>query len=336
MSKNLEASIRYRVINRLLKSKSKKFPTKEELREACADALGVNDVAPRTIEKDLRVMREDEQLGFLAPIKYDAYHKGYYYEDPHYSIDNIPLNEDDVETLQFASSILEQFRGVDVLKSFSGAVDKVIDSFNIRRQSKEQGKLDFIYFDNPEYIPGGDFLMQLLSAIKYTQVVRLEYQKFETEAPKPYTFHPYLLRENKNLWYVIGKVEEYDQFRIFALDRIKGLEPTESYFNVDQAFDKAKYLKNVVGVFLPEGEVEEVLLRFSKQTSHYVMTQPIHPTQEVVEENEQGTTIRLRVVPNPELKTLVLGYGNKVEVLSPASLRAEVKKELIEAVTIYS
>jgi hypothetical protein len=45
-------------------------------------------------------MRYDSRLGYNAPIKMDRVNRVYYYEDENYSIDNIPLSEDELESIE--------------------------------------------------------------------------------------------------------------------------------------------------------------------------------------------------------------------------------------------
>ncbi len=71
---------RYRIIDQCIRSSSKPFPTKEELRKACEEELFGTDrahVCDSTIEKDLRYMRSEHD----APIKFHRLERGYYYTD---------------------------------------------------------------------------------------------------------------------------------------------------------------------------------------------------------------------------------------------------------------
>lgn len=336
MSKNREAAIRYRVLNNCLKNKFRRFPTKEELREACCEALGVRDISTRTIEQDLYEMRYNEELGFSAPIEYSRKDKGYYYSDQDYSIDKIPLNSDDVDAIQFASSIFEQFRKVSIFSEFSGAVDKLIDAINIKRHASEKDKLDFIQFDNPGYVAKGEHLQTFIKVIKENNVVVLHYQKYDSEEQKQYTFHPYFLKQFDNLWFVLGWVEEYNTTRTFALDRITQIDIVTRGFEINDIFNKEEYYQNVYGITQnPSEKVEKVELLFSKLQGNYIKTIPIHPTQEVISDNEQGLTICLSVKINFELKAKILSYGSQVQVLQPQSFRKEIKEEMIKTLVKY-
>lgn len=69
MSLNKEALCRYKVIDACISSKRKPFPSIYELISACEDTIG-KSFTISTIQKDIKALKEDEILGYLAPIKY--------------------------------------------------------------------------------------------------------------------------------------------------------------------------------------------------------------------------------------------------------------------------
>ena len=97
MPANKNALIRYKTIDRCLRNRFRLW-TIDDLTEACSDALyemeGITKgVSVRTVQGDLQIMRSDK-LGYNAPI--EVFDKIYYrYADPNYSINEMPLTEDD-------------------------------------------------------------------------------------------------------------------------------------------------------------------------------------------------------------------------------------------------
>jgi len=71
--------------------------------------------------------------------------------------------------------------------------------------------------------------------------------------------------------------------------------------------------------------VEHVQLKFSPERLPYVMSKPIHYSQEI--ENEAEGIISLDVIPNKELISELIWFRDDVEVLSPDSLREEIKEK---------
>lgn len=109
MPANKNALIRYKTIDRCLRNRFRLW-TIDDLTEACSAALremeGVTKgVSVRTVQGDLQMMRSDK-LGYNAPI--EVFDKIYYrYADPNYSINEMPLTEDDCRLLRQAVEMLD-------------------------------------------------------------------------------------------------------------------------------------------------------------------------------------------------------------------------------------
>jgi hypothetical protein len=121
MPLNRLALIRYKTIDTCLRNRTKKW-TLEKLIDACSDAVyefeGIQDgVSKRTVQLDIQLMRSDK-LGYNAPIVV-VDKKFYTYDDPKYSITNIPLTKQDLGTLSEVKAILQQFKGFSHLKKLA-------------------------------------------------------------------------------------------------------------------------------------------------------------------------------------------------------------------------
>ena len=325
--------IRYRVINRCLVDS--KYVSKARLIRACEEALDIAPIGERTIDQDIHDMREDTRLGFHAPIKHSREKQGYYYEDPDYSIDNIPLNEEELEALSFASTMLEQYKHIDLFTTFTGAVQKIVDAVNIRRMLKAEPSYPFVQFESVPEMKGSQYLMEIIEAIRDKKVLDIRHKRFDSEKAYLHIVHPYLLKEYRNRWYLIGLNDDIEQIRTYGLDRIQEITVNREIEFFDAGFDPAVYFKSAIGIIAPETEPQEVVLKFAKDQGQYVIAQPIHESQEIVEESETHVIISLSIIPTFELVSLILGWGAEVEVMEPASLRKRVKDILTQTVKMY-
>lgn len=48
-----------------------------------------------------------------------------------------------------------------------------------------------------------------------------------------------------------------------------------------------------------------------------------------ISQNNDSTIIEIEVIPNHELRQLLLSYGDSIEIISPESLRKEFKELLV-------
>jgi predicted DNA-binding transcriptional regulator YafY len=334
MPKNKQAYIRYRIIDASIRNRQKPFPSKEELIKAC-EVIG--SVSLRTIEQDLYDMQHDEELGYLAPVKYDKRQKGYYYEDPNYSISNIPLRENDLYALEFAVALLKQFEGIDTVAQFSEAVTKIEDYVNVRSLMTDTDMAQVIQLEQSTSSQGQVYLNQILGAIKEQRSITFTYKKFDSSAEKEHTLSPYVLKEYRNRWYVTGKSPASGNIVTFGLDRILSLTINNDLFTVDPGFNINDYFKYSFGISVSNNlKPEEIVLQFTPTQGAYIKSQPLHSTQELVEENDACITVSIRVIPSFELKSQLLSYGSQVKVITPHWLRKELATELKKNLDQYT
>ena len=337
MPANKYALLRYRVIDRCLTNRFRPFPSVDDLQRACEEAIygSSNErVSISTVEKDLRAMRNEEELGYYAPIKYSRLDKGYYYEDPNYTIRDISLSDDEQEAIKLAAATLFQFRDMAVFKDFGSAIQKIFDRMNISPEMEDEAVEHHVQFETTPVAKGSELLPELLAAIKQKQEIQFRYHSYLDDSRSERVLEPYLLKEYRNRWYVIGRDVERNGTRTFGLDRIDDLHTSPRYFAVKADFDPESLFRHSFGI-TAGGKPEDVMLRFGKQQAMFVRSQPLHPTQETVSEDGNGIVVRIRVIPSPELTMTILSFGHQVEVVSPTTLREEVSEAIRLAVGHY-
>jgi predicted DNA-binding transcriptional regulator YafY len=339
MPANKYALLRYRIIDRCLRSKSKPYPTKEDLRFACEEALYGSDgehISMSTIDKDLWAMRNEGELGFYAPIKFDKARGGYFYEDPTYTIAELPLTDDDLNAIQTAAQTLFQFRDIPLFKQFDTAIEKILDRMKISNHNTgDVSGLDVIQFERSAAYVGSEYLEPLYIAARDQRSVLFEYKKFNTAQARQVHFDPYLLKEYKGRWYTVGMDKERGDWRTYSLDRITFMRVEEKTFTRSDQFDVAAFFKYAIGITVARNEPMDVLLRFDSTLAPYIMSQPLHSTQVVSKQTDTYLEIVISVWITIELISEILGFGDQVEVCSPSQLRSEVKQALTNCLKKY-
>ena len=323
MPKNKDSLIRYRVINRCLRDR--RYVTLQALREACEKALDISPLSDRTIEGDISAMRHDTGLGYYAPIKRDRINKVYYYEDPDFSIDTIPLNQDEIESLVFAAKLLEQYKEIEIFKTFTDSVQKLVDVLNIYRNSDIDTIRNFIEFETAEANKGTEKLKELIDALKNRSVLRLRYKSFTSKKITSHIIHPYHLKEYRNRWFLIGFNEKFKAIRTYGLERIINIDTEDSKKFIDIGFDAKKYYENVIGVSVIDEEPRKIQIAFSEMQAQYVITQPLHHSQGRVNEIKDKIVFEYFLVPNYESYAQILSWGKEAEVLKPNVVKNSLK-----------
>jgi len=240
MPVNRNALIRYRTIDKCLQNRRRKW-TIENLIGACSEALyeyeGIEkDISMRTIRLDLSAMRGDK-LGYNAPIIVTD-KKYYSYEDAEYSITNNPLSIQDLNILQEVTQLLQQFKGFSHFTEMTEMVNKLEDKI----YSEQNHEAPVIDFEKNELLTGIEWLDKLYKFIIAKQTLLLRYQSFKARQAADIIFYPYLLKEYRNRWFILGMLKTGKEICTFALDRIQAITalPHEP-FCLLKSFDPQTY-----------------------------------------------------------------------------------------------
>lgn len=183
-----------------------------------------------------------------------------------------------------------------------------------------------------------DLLPVFYKAISNKQVLRFAYQRFGQE-PFTLTFHPQFLKEYNGRWFVFGEAdrEPYQAYNV-PLDRIVS-EVSEvndvEYIPAPKGFYQ-DFFNNIIGVTHEKGaKVEEVVIRTKSEYQHgLLLTKPLHHSQKEMlpfgeHDGHYYGEVCLTIEPNRELRGRILLYGENLEVISPQSLREQIK-EIVE------
>lgn len=329
------ALIRYRIIDKCLRNAYKPFPSKQDLREACEEALfGSIDgehICDSTIEKDMFNMKMEHD----APIKYSKRAKGYYYENPDFTINDVPLNEDDLNAIKFAANTLMQFRDVEMFRQFGSAIDKIVDRVSISETTKESEVNQFVQFETVVSVGGGEFLSPLLDAIRKSVAVYFEYENFASGSVKPRKVCPLLLKEYRNRWYLISHDLIKGRITTYALDRMRKLEISEEQVAKPSDFNPQNYFKYSTGISSGDSAPEIVRFKASNLAAKYIETQPFHHSQKVLKRGVNKTTFELEIFISEEFIRDVLSFAGEIEITSPIGLRENIIRRFTQFQEMY-
>lgn len=333
MGLNKNALIRYKTIDRCLQNRYRQW-TLEDLITECSDALyeyenrRVN-VSKRTIQLDIQMMRSDK-LGYNAPII--VYDKKYYtYENTDYSITNIPLNETDMQVLSETVEMLKQFKDFSLFSELGGIIQRLEDK--VYTEKTHQSPI--IHLDKNEKLKGLEHLDVLYQAILKKMVLVITYQSFKAPKPNQMIFHPFILKEFNNRWFLVGRTFENNTVLTLALDRIITIDFDTSVPYLTNNFDGDLYYKDVVGVTVSKSRAVRVQFWVDKLNAPYVITKPFHRSQRIIEHTEDGVIFNIFVQVNFELERMILGFGDSIEVLKPKRLRNRIHQKLKKANSYY-
>ncbi|MBY5950536.1 WYL domain-containing protein [Algoriphagus marincola] len=242
----------------------------------------------RTFQRDLTTIREV----YGIDIQFNKRLKKYL------------INEDDSEPIR-----MHLLESLDIINAFELASDLG----------------QFVFFDGRR-AGGTEHLSPLIGAIKKRVKVRFRHFKNWIETEDFREVSPLALKQVKYSWYLIA-LNEKEELRNYGLDRIHDLSTTPQKFERPENLNFKEYYQHVFGILndstLP---VENILLHFSKQQGHYIRSMPIHPSQIIEKDDENGLIVSLQLKINHELISEILSYGDQVKVLEPEVLSERVRR----------
>ena len=186
-----------------------------------------------------------------------------------------------------------------------------------------------------EKIPSGQlFLAPIIEAMRDKVVLKMTYQSFSKSHPSTFTVKPYCVKVYRQRWYMLGK-SEVSELRMYSLDRIAELQPTEKHYRLPANFDAETYFAHLVGVSDINRKPTVVTIRVNSEQAPYIRSLPIHDSQQETERNEEYSVFKYCVVLNYEFMQELRAHGSTLQVLEPKKLADKMKKDSMKVTKLY-
>ncbi len=338
MSLHKLALIRYKTIDECLQNYYRTW-TLDDLITKCSDALyeyeGMRSgVSKRTVQADIQLMRSDK-LGYNAPII--VVDKKYYtYEDKKYSIQNSPINKQDLQLLTEVASTLQQFNSFGYIPELADLITKLQDTIYVQKFQMNP----VIHYEHNTQLKNLSLVPIIHKAIIQKHTLTITYQSFTALEASEFLFIPYLLKEYRNRWFVLGRMHSSNKEILWtlAMDRIQHLqvEDTTNYIAPPVSFDSTTYFDDIIGVSKSLDQAStKIVIEVKKPDAYYLTTKPLHLSQEIVEEKEASIVFSINVILNFETERELLALGECMKIISPTYLIKKIKKRLKANVNQY-
>ena len=332
MPQNKNAVIRYQALDRCFSDFRHRYYI-DDLIEACAEALydytGYDSVSRRTVFEDITFM-ESEQ-GWSIPLERHKDGKKVYYRYKHrdFSINKQELTATELSQLRTTILTISRYRGLPSHEWLEDIISNLEYRFHLKPNSE-----NVISFEQNQELKGIEHLSTLIDAATNKQTLSIRYRSFD-ERENTWTIYPYFLKQYNNRWFLFGLNESFNSISNLPLDRIEEIVPTDLPFKDNTEVDFDTYFDDIIGVTKPKTDVElqTIRLKFDAKRFPYIVSKPIHNSQEVTDET--NGIIEITVRPNKELEALILSFGPQVEILAPEPLRLQISRKIEENLKKY-
>ena len=327
MPQNKNAVIRYRALDKCFSDFRHRYYM-DDLIEACAreliDYTGTDSVSRRTVFDDITFMESSQ--GWSIPLDRIKDGKKVYYRYKYrdFTINNKELTADEISQLKTTIMTISRYRGLPSTEWLEEVISNLEYRFDLKNHSD-----NVLSFQQNKDLKGIEHLSPLIDAASNKQTILVHYKSFSDNEEK-WTIYPYFLKQYNNRWFLFGWNKERNALSNIALDRIVSVKKTDLPFKENTEINFETYFDDIIGVTHPGKEIakQTIRLKFDKNRFPYVVSKPIHSSQQVV--NEEKGIIEISVIPNKELESLLFYFGSQVEILSPEDYRQQFAEKIKE------
>lgn len=187
--------------------------------------------------------------------------------------------------------------------------------------------------------PVNEFFVHVLEIIANAWAeqtkVRIGYRSRSSDEVKERLVSPYAIEPSSTGGhYLVGFDDSAQATRTFKLERVAHVESTREPFFMPPSFDLTEHFSHAWGI-MAGGEPETVVLHFSAGVAGFITERIWHPSQNLVHHNDGSIEMTIVVADTREMRPWIRSWGSEVEVLQPASLRAEIRQDAKRLSNLY-
>jgi predicted DNA-binding transcriptional regulator YafY len=172
-----------------------------------------------------------------------------------------------------------------------------------------------------EEIPSSQkYISDIIQAIRDRRAITYQYQSHFSSEPHEVMVEPYCLKLFKQRWYLLARVPEYDELRIYALERMSNLVQTSCKYKIPKDFNAEDYFYQYYGVNT-NGNPQIVRIKAIPLEAKYLRSLPLHPSQIEIRTTPEYSIFSMYLSPTWDFKQELLSRADQIEVLEPDSLR---------------
>lgn len=189
-----------------------------------------------------------------------------------------------------------------------------------------------LYEDIPE---GTQYLSLIVEAIKQRHQLTFTYHSFNRQEQYELTLAPYCLKVFKQRWYVAGCPSTHPgETRIYALDRVKDMRPTDISFVYPKKFNAKKFFAPYYGVFRNADPVK-VVIEANPASTQFLRLLPLHESQKETVHTKENTYFEYFIAPTFDFIQELRTHGTDIRVHEPETLVQLFREEARKAYEMY-
>lgn len=239
--------------------------------------------------------------------------------------------------------------------SIENSVTHEIDILNkVKDQMSSSNLHQFITDENAIQSPPSlsiNILPIILKSISKRTSISFIYEKYDSNDKSKRTVAPLVLKEYYGQWHLLAFEYASNMCKVFGCDRIKSLKEKEQFDGeiIDENKKEIAEFKAKLGASMPLSEwtdskpyfpnlsIEIITLKVSKKYLPYLKSNPVHYSQRISNEKENGfTKVYFKLIPNIDLIKFIISQLGEIKIIEPVNLKKFISiryKNLITDIT---
>lgn len=282
------------------------------------------EVNVRTIYRDMETIN----AAGIPIISYTGMYGGWGIME-NYRLDKQVLSLDDM------NSLIVTLRGVNKSlenKNIESVIEKMLSLIPNDRNIELKNKSDEFAVDMTPWGPVKNFDKEnvkiIQKAIESRNVINFYYDNLKGEITNR-NVEPMTIIFKGYSWYLFAYCRMREDFRIFKINRIQDLKITNEMYSRKEA-NYNDYLNNGSD----KTNIIDLELKFTSQIFSRVQEYFKDYIEEIQEDS--STIVKLSIPSEEWIYSMIMGFGEHVEVLYPLEIREEVKKRLKKTLDVYN
>jgi proteasome accessory factor C len=271
-----------------------------------------------------------------APLEQDDDGRGFYYDRSlagNFELPGLWISPDELQALLTARHVLGNVQPgllVEELDGVQQRINQLLDRQGLNLST--QPERIQIRHDAGRPVPAKLF-ESVLRALFQRRRLQITYHGRRRDDISEREISPQRLIAYRDRWYLAAWCHQADDFRSFALERIRAMQLLDCESDELPAERISRHFDQAFGIFSGPAR-DQARLRFSAEASRWAADEVWHPDQQGSWDGDCWV-LEVPYGHQRELLMNILSYGDDIEVLDPDSLREAVAARLEQALDQY-
>lgn len=271
---------------------------------------------------------------------YEGKRKYYEIKKSHGAAPLVNISESELHVLQMCRAFTEQLLGRQLFDEASRALLK---SQALLPDGKTVSSKHFASFipGSIDYTAQHEIIRSLIKAMDEKKVCKITYKSIMAQKAKTFYIKPLKIFSHKDTIYLHARMAKYPgklykeprYDPLLAIQRIKNIEITDTFFEFPANYDFEKIFNENFGVI--KEKAFEVTIELSGYAAQYAGERTWSADQKITSRKDGKIKLTFTASSTPELFAWILSFGAEAKILKPDFLVEEVQSRIKKMINQY-